>query len=109
MEKQLTANQYESLLCKPVWDANDVAAFCRSSLPYAYDLIQQLRGPDVQHKKEGWCDMPRRVRRDAVLHHFSTDAKTEMGVAVLSRFVTGFLNMIDKFAETPSDGEPREV
>lgn len=87
----MTANQLETLLCKPVWDYSDVMAYCGfASSKTAYDFIEDLRGPDPFHKKTGWVDKPHCVKRDAVLEKFSTDPKTEMGIAIIARIVTGF-------------------
>lgn len=100
----MTANQLESLLCRPVWDAKDVALYCSCSLPTAYELIEDLRGPDMHHKKDGWCDMPRRVRRDAILRHYATDPKTEMSIAMVSKFYFGFVSAIEKVIGGENDG-----
>ena len=86
----MTANQLETLLCKPVWDYSDVMTYCGCSAKTSYEIIEDLRGPDPFHKKAGWVDKPRCVKRDAVLESLSTDPKTEMGIAVIARIVTGF-------------------
>lgn len=96
----MTANQLESLLCKPVWDYKDVMSYCDCWHTVAYDPIQYLRGTDPAHKKEGWvANFPKMVKRDAVLHHFETDANREMGIAIISKVVGNTLRIINQLAE----------
>lgn len=96
----MTANQLESLLCKPVWDYKDVMVYCDVNHTTAYEIILQLRGPDPLHKKEGWVsNFPKKVKRDAVLHYYETQPDTEMGLAVVARTVTSVLMLIGKIAE----------
>lgn len=91
----MTANQLETLLCKPVWDYRDVELFTGVSSKSAYEIIEDLRGPDPKHKKSGWVDaFPKGVRRDAVLEKYATDAKTEMGIAIIARLSTNFLRAL---------------
>lgn len=88
----MTANQLEGLLCKPIWDYKDVQDYCGCGSSKAYEIIDDLRGPDPFHKKSGWVDnFPKHVKRDAVLNHFATDAKTEMGIAIIAKMATAFL------------------
>lgn len=91
----MTANQLESLLIKPVWDYADVMLYCNCSAKTAYEIIEDLRGPDPFHKKDGWCDMPRHVRRNAILAKFATDPQTEMGIAIVARIATSFIRRLD--------------
>lgn len=100
----MTANQLESLLCKPVWDYSDVMLYCGCSAKTAYDIIEELRGPDPYHKKDGWLDRPRVTKRDAVLAKFATDPQTEMGIAIIAKLVTNFMKRLALAEEGVTDG-----
>ncbi len=93
----MTANQLETLLCKPVWDYKDVSSYCGVGSTTAYEIIQDLRGPDPKHKKDGWVEnFPKSVKRDAVLAHYGTKPETEMGIAIISKMVMVFLNNLNR-------------
>ncbi len=96
----MTANQLESLLCKPVWDYKDVMVYCDCSPTTAYEIIQHLRGVDPIHKKEGWVNnFPKAVKRDAVLHYYDTEPNAEMGVAIIAKMVMAFIGNLTKVQE----------
>ncbi len=77
----MTANQLESLLCKPVWNYKDVMVYCGCSYTVAYQIIKDLRGPDLAHKKAGWVpNFKNMVKRDAVLAYYDTDPEHEAGI-----------------------------
>ncbi len=100
----MTANQLEGLLCKPCWDYSDVALFCGCESKKAYEIIEELRGPDPHHKKEGWVDaFPKKVRRDAVLAKYATDPKTEMGIAIVARIAANFMRRLALAEEGVND------
>ncbi len=95
----MTANQLESLLCKPVWDYKDIMTYCDVSPTTAYDIIQQLRGLDPAHKKEGWVsNFPKMVKRDAVLHYYETDLNKEMAAATVAKIISGTMRIISNIA-----------
>lgn len=96
----MTANQLENLLCKPVWNYKDVMSYCDCGATTAYEIIEELRGPDPLHKKEGWVsNFPKMVKRDAVLHYLETNPETEMGIAIVAKVAGSILRTIGRIAE----------
>ena len=101
----MTANQLEGLLTKPIWDYHDVQDYCGCGSSKAYEIIEDLRGSDPYHKKSGWVDnFPKHVKRDAILSYFATDAKTEMGIAIIARVATSFLRNLAMVEEARNGG-----